>query len=261
MTFRERLAGAGPALIATFVLVPRIEVIELLAYAGFDVAILDLEHGPYSVEALAPLIAASRSAGISCLVRVAEDRAQQIGAVLDVGADGAIVPNVQSEASAASIVAAARFAPDGKRGANPYVRAARYSANESYLTAANEAAAIIGMVEGKEGLSAVDSILGVEGLDAILLGPVDMSMALGVPGQPEHPTVIASMSRIVEKASARGVATGVFAPNTNAAARWLKLGVRLVALSVDTALMLDGFRSAVNALHALIDQETDSSDS
>ena len=232
-------------------LVPRIEVVELLADAGFDALVLDLEHGPYSVESLPPLVAASRSAGAACLVRVAENWAQQIGAVLDIGADGVVVPNIQSEASAAAVVAAARFAPEGRRGANPYVRAARYSANETYLTTANASTVAIGMVEGKEGLDAVESILGVGGLDAILLGPVDMSMALGVPGQPEHPTVLATMAGIVERAQARGIATGVFAPTTEAAARWLGLGVRFVAFSVDTALMLAGFRDAVGALRAL----------
>jgi 4-hydroxy-2-oxoheptanedioate aldolase len=255
------LTGAGPALVVTFVLVPRIEVIELLAGAGFDGVVLDLEHGPYSVESLPPLVAASRSADVACLVRVAENHAQQIGAVLDIGADGVVVPHVQSEASAAAVVAAARFAPEGGRGANPYVRAARYSANAAYLTTANASTVAIGMVEGKEGLEAIESILGVKGLDAILLGPVDMSMALGVPGLPEHPTVVGSIAGIVERAHARGVATGVFAPTTEAAARWLALGVRFVALSVDTALMLAGFRDALAALRALTSEPAASSSS
>jgi 4-hydroxy-2-oxoheptanedioate aldolase len=251
MTFRERLAGVGPAIVATFVLVPRIEVVELLAGAGFDAVVLDLEHGPYSIESLPPLVAASRSAEVACLVRVTGNSAQEIGSVLDIGVDGIVVPHIQSEASAAAVVDAARFAPEGRRGANPYVRAARYSADETYLTTANASTVAIGMVEGTEGLEAVESILGVKGLDAILLGPVDMSMALGVPGLPEHPTVVASITGIVEQARARGVATGVFAPTAEAAARWLSLGVRFVALSVDTALMLTGFRDALAALRAL----------
>jgi 4-hydroxy-2-oxoheptanedioate aldolase len=250
---RERLAGAGPPLVATFVLVPRVEVIELLAYAGFDAVILDLEHGPYGIESLAPLVAAARSSDIACLVRVADARAQPIGAVLDVGAEGVVVPNVQSGASAAAVVAAARFAPEGRRGANPYVRAARYSADSSFFTTANALAASIVMVEGREGIAAIDAILDVEGLDAVFLGPVDVSMALGVPGEPEHPTVVAAVSSIVERARGRGIATGVFAPHVDAAARWLELGVRLVALSVDTALMLRGFEDALASLRSPTD--------
>jgi 2-keto-3-deoxy-L-rhamnonate aldolase RhmA len=248
--FRARLAGEGPPLIATFVLVPRVEVIELLAYAGFDTVILDLEHGAFGIESLAPLVAAARSAGIGCVVRVPDVRAQPIGAALDVGADGVVVPNVQSGASAADVVVAARFGPEGRRGANPYVRAARYSADPEFFVTANERTAAIVMVEGREGIAAIDEILDVAGLDAVFLGPVDVSMALGVPGQPEHPTVVAAVSGIVERARSRGVVTGVFAPTVDAGARWLGLGVRFVALSVDTALMLRGFSDAAAALRA-----------
>jgi 2-keto-3-deoxy-L-rhamnonate aldolase RhmA len=247
---REALAATGPLLLATFVLVPRVEVVELLAYAGFDAVILDLEHGPYGIESLSPLVAASHAAGTAALVRVADERPQSIGAALDVGADGVIVPHVKSGPAAAAVVRAARFAPEGERGANPYVRAARYSSDTGFIGTANRNAASIAMVEGKEGLQAIDAILDVEGLDAVFLGPVDISMSLGVPGQPEHPRVVDALAAIVERARGRGVATGVFAPTVEAAARWATLGVRLVALGVDTALMLNGFAGAVEAFRS-----------
>jgi 4-hydroxy-2-oxoheptanedioate aldolase len=235
-----------------------VEIVELLAYAGFDAVVLDLEHGPYGVEALPPLIAAGHAAGLACIVRVPDTRAQPIGAVLDAGADAVVVPHVQSGREAAEVVSAARFAPAGDRGTNPYVRAARYSADQGFVAEANEKVAVLAMVEGKEGIEAIDDILGVEGLDAVFLGPVDVSMALGVPGQPEHRLVLKALSELIERARAKSVATAVFAPTAVAAARWLKSEVRLVAVSVDTALMLNGFQSILSDIRALADTEISS---
>ena len=242
---RTRLAGEGPPLVATFVIVPRVEIVELAALAGFDAVILDQEHGPIGVETLPPLVAAARGAGLTCLVRVPECRAKQIEAALDSGADGVLVPHVSSAEAAAETVAAARFAPEGRRGANPYVRAASYSANERFFAEANERAACLALVEGTQGVRAIDEILAVPGLDAVFIGPVDLSAALGIPGQPEHPDVVETVRGLVEKGHGRGVATAVFAPTPEAARRWLGLGVRLVALSVDTGLILEGFRAAL----------------
>jgi len=106
-------------------------------------------------------------------------------------------------------------------------------------------AATVALVEGTEGVAAIDEILAVPGLDAVFIGPVDLSAALGVPGEPEHPRVVETVRGLVERGRDRGVATAVFAPTPEAARRWLELGVRLVALSVDTGLMLQGFRAAL----------------
>ena len=245
---RRRLAGEGS--VATFVIVPRVEIVELAALAGFDAVILDQEHGPIGVETLPPLVAAARGAGLACLVRVPEGRAKQIEAAFDVGADGVLVPHVSSSAAAADAVAHARFAPEGRRGANPYVRAAAYSANERFFSDANARAACLALVEGKQGVRAIGEILAVPGLDAVFIGPIDLSAALGTPGQPEHSTVIETVRGLVERGRERGVATAVFAPTPEAARRWLSLGVRLVALSVDTGLILGGFRAALAQLRA-----------
>jgi 4-hydroxy-2-oxoheptanedioate aldolase len=244
-SLRRRLAGEGPALVTTFVIVPRVEIVEIAALAGFDAVILDQEHGPLGVELLPALVAAARGAGIFSIVRVPECRAKQIEAPLDLGADGVLVPHISSAADAALAVAAARFAPEGRRGANPYVRAASYSADARFFAEANERAACLALVEGKEGVEAIDAILAVPGLDAVFVGPVDLSAALGVPGEPEHPAVVSMVRDVVERGRDLGVATAVFAPTPEAARRWLDLGVRLVALSVDTGLMLEGFRAAL----------------
>lgn len=249
MNLRERLLGDGPPLLGTFVIVPRIEIVEIAALAGFDLVVLDQEHGPIGVESLPALLAAARGAGVLGIVRVAECRAKLIEAALDAGADGVLVPHVSTAESAQNAVAASRFAPEGRRGVNPYVRAGTYGADTGFVAEANVRAACIAMVEGKEGAEAVREILAVPGLDAIFVGPVDLASSLGVPGQPEHPLVLDAVHGLVEQAREAGVATAVFAPGPEAARRWLDLGVRLVALSIDTALVLDGMRAAVAGVH------------
>ena len=247
VNLRERLRGNGPPLLGTFVIVPRLEIVEIAALAGFDLVVLDQEHGPIGVESLPSLLAAASGAGILCVVRVAECRAKLIEAALDAGADGVLVPHVSSAESARTAVAASRFAPEGRRGVNPYVRAGAYGTDTGFVAEANARAACIAMVEGREGAEAVEGILAVGGLDAIFVGPVDLASSLGVPGQPEHPLVVEAVGELIAKGRAAGVATAVFAPTPEAVRRWLNLGVRLVALSIDTALILDGMRAAARA--------------
>jgi 4-hydroxy-2-oxoheptanedioate aldolase len=242
---RDRLRGDGPPLLGTFVIVPRIEVVEIVALAGFDLVVLDQEHGPLGIETLPPLVAAAEQARLACVVRVPECRAKQIESALDVGADGVLVPHVSSAASATEAVAASRFAPEGRRGVNPYVRAGAYGTDPRFVADANARAACLAMVEGKEGVAAIGEILAVPGLDAVFVGPVDLSASLGVPGEPEHPLVVETVRGLVDRGRESDVATGVFAPTPEAACRWLDVGARLVALSIDTAMMLDGMRAAV----------------
>jgi 4-hydroxy-2-oxoheptanedioate aldolase len=223
-------------------------VVEIAAVAGFDAVIVDQEHGPISADLLPSLVPVAQGAGLTTLVRVRECRAKEIEAALDVGADGVVVPHVSSGDAAVAAVAACRFAPEGRRGANPYVRAAGYGTERDFFTASNARTACVAMIEGRPGLEAADDILAADGLDAVFMGPVDLSNALGMPEEPEHPLVVETVRGLVERGRENGVATAVFAPTPVAARRWLELGVRLVALSVDTALVLDGMRRAVAAV-------------
>ena len=247
MTFAERLRQPSP-LVATFSLIASPVVVELVALAGFDAIVLDMEHGPLGPADLNRLVPAARAAGIAPLVRVRTNEASLIGAALDVGAAAVVVPQIGSAAEAASAVAAARFGPAGHRGVNPYVRAAGYAAGAAWFERANAETAVLVMVEGTEGMSELPAILATPGLDGIFIGPFDLSQSLGLPGQVEHPTVLARVEAIVREAAARNVVTAVFAPTPPLARRWLEAGVRLVALGYDTALALDGFRAARRAL-------------
>lgn len=242
-TLRSRLANRQ-SVVATFVMVPRVEVVEMLAVAGYEAVVIDLEHGPIGVADLPALGAFARAAGIQSIARVGELRASTIASALDAGFDGVMVPHISSAAAAASVVQAARFPPDGHRSLNPYVRGASYDATTpDRLAGFDGHAAVIGMLEGRDGLDELDGILASPGLDCIFVGPVDLSGELGHPGQPEHPDVVDAVRYVFSRCAAAGMATGVYAPTAQRANEWFERGASLVAVSADAAMMLEGFRA------------------
>lgn len=244
---RARLKTAAP-LLAPFSIIPSAELVELVALAGYDGIILDLEHGAHGSEALGPLILAAMARGIYPLVRVRSSEPTEIGAALDAGAAGVIVPQIGSVAEAERAVRAARFAPDGNRGANSFVRGADYSGRTEWFTEANRDVAVLLMVEGAGGVAALPEILKLPTLDGIFLGPLDLSHALGVPGEMGHPKVVATIEQVIDACKAAGVTTGIFAGTSEAARRWIGRGVTLVGAGVDTALVLRGLKAAVGEL-------------
>jgi 2-keto-3-deoxy-L-rhamnonate aldolase RhmA len=200
---------------------------------------------------LPPLIAAATAAKIAAVVRVPDAREQAIGAALDAGADGVLVPRVNTAAAARASVAAARFAPDGERGANPYVRAGRYGTVADYFAVENAGRAALLMIESLQAVDEIDDIASIPGLDAVFLGPFDLSAGHGVPGQLDHPAVTAAISRVVEAARRHGVATAAFANSPDAGRRLRALGVDSIVLGVDSKLVAEGFAAAAAAMSPL----------
>lgn len=245
-SMRQRLK-AGRVFLAPFSIIASTEIVELVALAGFDGIILDLEHGAHGSEALGPLILAARARNIFPLVRVRSSEATGIAAALDGGAAGVIVPQIGSAAEARRAVAAARFAPLGTRGANSFVRGADYSGRAEWFAEQNAEVAVLLMVEGAGGVAELPEILETPGLDGIFLGPMDLSHALGVPGEMGHPKVIATIEDVLARCAAKAMPTGIFAGTPEAARRWRDKGVTLIGLGVDTAHILAALRAVVAA--------------
>lgn len=253
VSLRAALADPDRRLVATFVLVPRIEVVESLAYAGFDALVLDLEHAPIAPGDLPALVAAGHGAGAYVLARLGDRSPSTVGQVLDTGVDGVVVPHVGSAAEARTVVAAGRYPPDGERSLNPYVRAAAYQGGESFTNDANAAVAVLVMVEGRDGIEALDEIAAVPGVDAVFVGPVDLSAALGRVGQPEHPEVVATVEKLLGHLADMDVASAIYCPTPAAAHHWQRHGVRLLVLSADVAMAFSGYRHYLRDLARLAD--------
>jgi 4-hydroxy-2-oxoheptanedioate aldolase len=246
-SLRQRMSD-GATLFGTWVNTPSPELVETLGDVGFDCVFLDLEHGEYGTDALPGLLRAARAAGCYGVVRTSHVSAPEIGAALDAGADGVLAPGVGSVDEAAAVVSAAHYPPIGARGAAPMTRAARYGTTPfaAYREVTESGVVVGAQIEGPAGLDAVDGILATPHLDLAFIGPFDLSQHLGVPGDTSHPSVVAAMTDIVERATARGIATGTWAPTPAAARPWVDAGVRLVTVASSTAL----FTEAASALIA-----------
>jgi 4-hydroxy-2-oxoheptanedioate aldolase len=245
-TLRQRLA-AGEQLLATFNVIASPDVIELVGLAGYDAVIIDLEHGPHDLGCVRHGVVAARSLGLRTVVRVRALDPSLIGAVLDLGPDGVLVPHVDSARDAETAVSAARFAPEGTRGANPWVSAARFGHLDGWFARANAETVTMVMIESAAGLRQLPEILAVPGLDVVFFGPMDLSHSLGVPGETNHPTVVSALTDAVGEARARGVSTGVFTPDPAMVRTWWRRGVRLVACGVDSGLIRSALAEAAAA--------------
>jgi 4-hydroxy-2-oxoheptanedioate aldolase len=224
-------------------------VIETLGHAGFDFVILDMEHGPNSVETLQHLVRAAELAGVLPIVRTAPGNLEQIGKVLDIGAAGVQVPQIGTAAEVEAALRAARFSPMGERGVCRFVRAARYSSMEKteYFRRANEALVVV-QIEGRQGLDNLDAILAIKGIDVIFIGPYDLSQSLGVPGQVDHPLVIAKTQQILKACLAKGIAVGNFTEKPKQTAFWIEQGLRYMSFSVDMGILYEAGQTLLKDL-------------
>ena len=212
--------------------------VEAAGYAGIDFVILDMEHGPASVESLQNHIRAAQVAGVLPVVRVGSYG--DISRVLDIGAGGVQVPQVSSAKEAEAVVREAKYFPQGERGVCRFVRAARYSALEKqeYFRRANQALVII-QLEGQKALENLDEIMEVPGIDILFIGPYDLSQSLGVPGQTTHPAVVEQMQEIVERAKKKHILVGTFTDSEKTLKRWSDAGVQYLSYSVDTGIFYE----------------------
>lgn len=214
--------------------------IEVMGYGGFDFVIIDLEHGANSVQTVQNLIRACEVSNIFPIVRVKEGDFSVMGAVLDIGAGGIQIPQVESADDAKEIVKRVKFSPLGMRGVCGFVRAARYSSIDrfQYFKRSNETVVIL-QLEGKKSLEELDEIIDVQGIDIIFIGPYDLSQSLGVLGDIDHPSVVEKMREINERCSQKGIAVGTFVDTIQNARRWRGLGIRYIAYSVDVGIFYD----------------------
>ena len=227
-------------------------LVEVAAFAGFDFVIIDLEHGPNSFQTIQGHIRAAQAKNIVSVVRVPEINENMISKALDIGANYVQVPQIETADDARRVVKAAKFFPEGARGVCRYVRAADYASmpNENYFGNANKSTGVIIHIEGNIAFNNIDDILKVDGVDVIFIGPYDMSQSCGVPGEVNHPKVIAQMKEIVEKAKPLGKVVGTFVESPESAKQWIDLGVKYISYAVDVGIYYDACKSIVERVNA-----------
>ncbi len=248
---KEKMMSGRPVL-GPFCKISDPTVYELAALAGFDFAIIDMEHGPSGFETAQQLVRTCEMRGIGSVIRVPANRAEYVQRALDIGAHAVQVPEVNSAADARRLVAAARFFPQGQRGVCRFVRAAQYTRlqKSEYFKTANRDQQVIAHIEGRTGFDNLDAILEVAGIDVIFIGPYDLSQSLGVPGNTGDELVQKAMADIVRRSRAAGKKVGTFVESAQQAEFWMAQGVGYIAYSVDVGMILQSFTEIVQAVWA-----------
>jgi 4-hydroxy-2-oxoheptanedioate aldolase len=173
--------SAGKNLVGTWVKIPAPEIVEILAAAGLDLVVIDLEHGTLDLTTVAQMIGVARGLGLRPFVRVPGRTARDVQPALDAGALGIVVPHVDDVAAAREAVQAIRFPPLGQRGASPSGRAGGWgkASLPDYLRTGEEVC-VVAQVESLEALDAIRAIAGVPGIDAVFIGEVDLAASSGM---------------------------------------------------------------------------------
>jgi len=222
---------------------------ELLAGAGFDFLCADGEHGPVATIDLLGLVIATRAAGVPILCRVGANEPVRIMHALDSGAAGVIVPQVRTVEDAARAVSWCRYPPAGMRGIAPR-RTSDYGRHVAeYLATANDGVTCCIQIETRDAIEELDAILAVPGIDALLVGPNDLSASLGHTGDLEHPEVEAAIAHVLARAHSAGIAVGIWTPSTAVTLARRRQGFGFVTMSADYALLATAADEAVRAIH------------
>ena len=225
---------------------------EIVANAGYDSVLIDLEHGPGAVLDAISIMQAVQGQDCAALLRVPANDAVWLKRVLDAGVDGVMVPAVNDAEDAKAAVAACRYPPKGLRGmAATVVRASRFGMEwQDYTARAADELLIMCQVESAEAVENVSAIADVEGVDMLFIGPFDLSASLGFLGQPDHETVMASISRVEAAAKAAGkLLGGIPTPGRSAQALY-DAGYHLVLADADVSLLRDAACASVEGLRA-----------
>jgi 2-dehydro-3-deoxyglucarate aldolase/4-hydroxy-2-oxoheptanedioate aldolase len=230
------------------------EIARTFAAAGFDYVFIDMEHGAYDLETVQDMIKAALESGIAPIVRVAELLYSLAARLLDAGAQGIILPRVEDPRLLAEALSWLRFPPLGKRGYGINATMIGYESRgfAEIIEHINRNTLAVVQFESATAIERADELLSVKGLDIIMVGPADLSISLGVPGQFDHPRLVEAIDRLVAKCRQHGVVPGIQTRSVAMAKFWAARGMRFVGASAEHALLLEKARESVADLRSAV---------
>ena len=245
-SFKARLA-AGETIIGTFVKTPSPIVVEVLGLTGLDCVCLDAEHAPFDRGTLDQCLLAARAAAMDVLVRVPAAQPEHLLNALDCGATGVLVPHVRSAAEARACVQASHYGPGG-RGYAGSSRAARYATTPmtDYMVESAARTVVVAQVEDPEAVDDIDAIAAVEGLDALFIGRVDLTVGYGATSL-DDARVVAAVERVCDAGMRAGKPVGMYLPRVSDVAHWRTRGATLFLLGSDHAFLRSGAAALLQA--------------
>jgi 4-hydroxy-2-oxoheptanedioate aldolase len=230
-------ASPGAPRLGTWIKLATVESVAIMADAGFDFVVIDLEHAPLDLGLTAQMINLATAYGVDPLVRVPDHGGSTIQRVLDAGARGILVPRVDSADDARRVVAATRFPPEGHRGAGGTSRAGRWGLlpRSEYVRIGNTEVVCVPQLESPEAIASAAGILAVPGVDAVFLGAGDLSLALGA--TPADPAVRDLLDQASSAARDAGKPCGVACANADAAVRAAARGHEFLIMGNDATML------------------------
>lgn len=241
----------GESVVGTFFQVGGTTAVECLGISGMDFLIIDTEHGPFDVESSMNFILSAELKGITPLVRVEDSSRSSILKMLDIGAKGVVVPNIETVDEVKKIVEYGKNYPIGKRGFE-HTRVADYGfadfANDinEYFRISNENTLILPQCETQGCLDNIEEIVNIDGVDGIFIGPYDLSIGMGIPGQFTEPDFANAIYRILKACKDAEKFAFIYSPDSKTAKKYLADGFNGVAITTDITVYINGFRSIVN---------------
>lgn len=247
---KQRLLN-GETVIGTMVQEMRVPAIaQILKAVGFDFFMLDMEHGSYSLETAADILRMGRLLDLCPLVRVASPQYHLITGPLDHGAMGIMLPRVETRAHVETLVESMKYPPVGKRGCSSDAPHSEYVFGplREFLDTNNEDTLAIAQIERKVAIEHLDDILSVPGVDAALIGPEDLSVSLGVPGETAHPIVVEAIEKVIAAARRHNVVPGIHMGSIEKLKGWMAKGMRLIMFNSELGFILEAGAAGLGEL-------------
>ncbi len=226
------------------------EIPRILKAAGFHWAFIDMEHGNFDLETVQDICRVSSLIGFCPVVRVPDLQYHLVARALDIGAEGILFPRVESPELLEKAIRWVKFPPEGDRGFGLTTAAVNYESATLPQIAEhiNRNTLVVTQIETQRAIDARDELLAVPGLDALMVGPADLSFSLGVPGDFQHPKMVAAMESLIETCNRRGVAPGTQTRTLALAKFWKERGMRFLGCSSETGMILEKATEIASAL-------------
>lgn len=241
----------GEKTIGTFLHTKSIPLVEALGYSGLDFVAIDMEHAPLSTDEVSGYLTAAKAAGLSAIVRVSSGSRENILHMLDAGADGIIVPNISTVEEVKELIKHAKFTPVGERGFCPtrdggwgYADHAG-GALTSYMDYANKHTFLLPQCETTGCLEHIEEITALDGVDGILIGPFDLSISMGIPGEFDNPLHIAAVKRILDACKKNGKLAMLFVGNTARGKQAFEEGFDSVIYGLDLSILVETYKKGI----------------
>lgn len=216
---------------------------EIMATAGFDFLVLDNEHSPNDLRSTRDQLVACDAGGTHAVVRVPVGETWMIKQMLEIGAQSILVPMVETAEQARDMLKACRYPPHGTRGVGYALgRASRFNEITDYGATADAQICLIVQVENRAGLTALDEILEIDGIDSVFIGPADLAADLGHLGNPMHPEVVQTILETLAKIKAAGKAPGLLTGDETMIKQALEVGTQFMAVGVDILMLANTAR-------------------